>query len=91
MIFGAIDSYNKFKELNGEEVQQQAGVIKFNTTPTNIDKDSLVDAVDKQLENIPIPIDSVQRQKILEEVKKNANDSTLVNNGGNKICHCRQN
>lgn len=85
MIFGAIDSYNKFKELNGEQVQQQAGVINFNTTPTNIDKDSLVDAVDKQLKNVPIPFDSVQRQKILDEVKKNANDTTLVNNGGNNI------
>ena len=85
VVFGAIDSYNKFKELSGEEVQE-ASVIKFNTTsPQDIDKDSLLNSVDTQLKESFIPFDSVQRQKILENVEKSVNDSTLVNNGGNNI------
>jgi hypothetical protein len=87
VIFGAIDSYNKFQELSQGNNSQQASNININSTGNNknVNVDSIKKVVDTELKNSFIPFDSIQRDRILKEVEKNAKDSTLNANGGNGI------
>lgn len=83
MVFGAIDSYNKFNELSqGTQKKQNSSLIQVNNAVQQgkkIDPDSLANAVDKQLKSSFIPFDSVQRKNILDQVKEQAKDSTIRN------------
>jgi len=85
VIFGAIDSYNRFQELSTGKVAQEASIINVDNKNKDIDVDSIKNVVDTELKKSFIPFDSLQRDRILKEVEKNAKDSTRNANGGNSI------
>lgn len=85
VIFGAIDSYNKFQELSTGKTLDEASIASIQKNTKDIDVDSLKNVVDNELKNSFIPFDSLQRDRILKEVEKNAKDSTRNANGGNGI------
>ena len=85
LIFGAIESYHKFTELSegSTNVETTTSLIE-NVNPKKINLDSLKNAVNNQLKNSFIPLDSTRRKQIIDNIEVNK-DSTLIKNGGNSI------
>lgn len=78
LILGMSKNIDKFKELQNGTVQKESNIISFeNDAPKkNVDIDSLKNAVNKELKSVWIPIDSAKRKKIVNQVARNAQDST---------------
>jgi len=78
LIVGMSKNIDKFKELKNGTVQEQSNIISFeNDAPLkNVDIDSLKNAVNKELKSVWIPLDSAKRKKIVDQVAKDAKDST---------------
>ncbi len=86
IVFGAIDSYNKFNELTKGSSTQKSSIVDIQRDIENakkIDPDSIRNMVDKQLNSPFIPLDSAQRKKILDKVEEDARDTTRNRNGPN--------
>ena len=78
LILGMSKNIDKFKELQNGTVQKESNIISFeNDAPKkNVDIDSLKNAVNKELKSVWIPLDSAKRKKIVNQVARNAQDST---------------
>lgn len=78
LILGMSKNIDKFKELKNGTLQEPTNIISFeNDAPVkNVDIDSLKNAVNKELKNVWIPLDSAKRKKIVDQVAKDAKDST---------------
>lgn len=74
LIYGGINSYEKFQKFNNESTIENANIININKK--DIDIDSLKNAIDKQLKNPLIPIDSLKRKEILNQIERDAKDTT---------------
>ncbi|MDG1194986.1 MAG: DUF3667 domain-containing protein [Polaribacter sp.] len=88
LILGLSKNIDKFKELKNGTEQKQSKIISFDTDQAvkNVDIDSLKNAVNTELKNSWIPIDSVKRKKIIDQVAEKAKDSTKsISTTGNKI------
>ena len=78
MILGLNKSIDKFKELKNGSAKTETKLVNFGdkTDKKNIDIDSLKNAVNTELKNSWIPIDSTARKKVVDQVAKEAKDST---------------
>lgn len=78
LILGMSKNIDKFKELKNGTLQEPTNIISFeNDAPVkNVDIDSLKNAVNKELKNVWIPLDSAKRKKIVDQVAKDPKDST---------------
>lgn len=90
LILGLIESYEKFKQLNdGAPKASKPKVVTPKKKATQAEIDSLKKDVDKRLSSPFIPIDSVTKKKILDDIEKNAKDTTKRGNrisfGGTRL------
>ena len=79
LILGLSNSLERFKQLNKGDVKKESSLIAIdgvNTNKKDIDIDSLKYAVNQSLKDSWIPIDSVNRKKIVEQAAKEASDTT---------------
>lgn len=88
LLFGAIESYNKFTELSeGSSNKETTTSLTQSVKSKKIDSkniDSLRNVVNNSLKNSFIPFDSIQRKKIIDNIDLEK-DSVLINNGGTNI------
>lgn len=87
LILGLSKSIDRFKELkNGSSIKAVAknDSIKKNKKTKEIDTDSIRKKLNKEFDKPWIPLDSVQKNKIIKEALKKANDTTFqkANNNG---------
>jgi hypothetical protein len=91
LILGLSKNINKFKELKNGNVKNETSLISFDNdddkkNKKNIDLDSLKNAVNQELKKAWLPIDSLNRKKIIDKVLEDAKDSTKsTSSSGNKI------
>ncbi|WP_272150689.1 DUF3667 domain-containing protein [Tenacibaculum aiptasiae] len=71
LIFGLISSYNKFQNFNKGNLKKDTSLISEIQKEINID--SLKNETNKRLERIPL--DSITKKTILDEVNQKVNDS----------------
>ncbi|WP_299156863.1 DUF3667 domain-containing protein [uncultured Tenacibaculum sp.] len=72
LIFSLISSYNKFQDFSKGNIKKNTSLMA--NIPKDINIDSLKIETNKQLEKIPL--DSVTKKTIIDEVNKQANDTT---------------
>lgn len=84
LVFGLISGYNKINDLStGKASTSKRTTPKINVQPINTD--SLRTSMEEKLSNSFIPIDSVTRSKIIDEVEKSAKDTTRTGKRPNRI------
>lgn len=81
LILGLSKSIDTFNELKSGSSSKKTNLITFdddNNDKKNkkVDIDSLKNAVNKELKESWIPLDSIKRKKIVDKIGKEANDST---------------
>lgn len=72
LIFGLISSYNKFQDFSKGNIKKNTSLMA--NIPKDINIDSLKNETNKRLEKIPL--DSITKKIILDEVNQKVNDST---------------
>jgi hypothetical protein len=80
LILGFSKSIDKFNELKSGSSSKETNLITFDDDNNdkknkNIDIDSLKNAVNAELKESWIPIDSIKRKEILDKIAEDANDS----------------
>lgn len=79
LILGLTKSIDKFNNLKNGSANKESSFINFkngNKNKKNIDIDSLKNAINNDLKNSWIPIDSTKRKEIVEQVAEEAKDTT---------------
>lgn len=85
LILGLSKNIDKFQSLKNGSVKKQEQFISFDEESNkDIDIDSLKNAVNTSLKNSWLPIDSIKRKEIVDQVLEEAKDSTKTT-GENRI------
>ena len=90
LILGLIESYERFNQLNnGTPKTSVKQILTPKKKPTQAEIDSIKNNVNERLTSPFIPIDSVTKKKILDEIEENAKDTTKNRNrmsfGGTRL------
>ena len=90
MILGLSKNIEKFKELKNGNIKNETSLISFDNdgkkNKKDIDLDSLRTVVNQELEKAWIPIDSIKRKELIDNVVEEAKDTTKsTSTTGNKI------
>lgn len=88
LIIGLNNSLEKFNELTdgtSEDALIEVNLNDEKTTPKNVDIDSLKNAINEDLKDSWIPLDTIKRREIVETIAESVNDSTEVSLNKNSI------